>query len=723
MTDRADSAQRSEPAEHPAASTGEVSLPLLRIAPDSETVCGGNQAAAGLLNCDIRALVGRAWHDLLVLPPALSRVLADAILAGLPADLPPSLVALPGGREIAVACHLFPGREGERLLLVDELWREADAAAADTIAPGDTVAVLGAYHVALDAAGGVGRIDALLRDMHTGLMQIVRGGDLVASPSGRVIWMILRDTDLAAASDIGGALVSHLQPLLQGADGARLHLGLARAGGEESPLATLVAANNALLVGAFGDGTGAITLAGEGHLERLAAASIYRRGLFDSAQTMPRSNAEAPLEKAVKPPPPVTALETGIEGYVEDNMEGAIDQAVFLAGVDMPVAVIGPRGTGKLYVARIIHQRSGGGPDGLEVVNCRELRGRQSALRRISAALDGAAGRTVVFKSPHLLHPEVQRKLARQLSTRVVADSDPPRYLAAGHFVALFPDDLDRLVRREELDPSLASVFGGYPIRVPPLRDRGRAVLRWAHKILGQESARRDRPLRGFTPDAERALLQHDWPGNISELRQAISDALDHTDKDWVTPVDLGLFAGDPTAPHKPAPVAGESFLAAEEAEAAADAYTPTTVEQLSDALGEALLALLQLDTLKPLGVWLDDEVVLAACRRFRGNRSAVAGFLQTRNRNVARWLPKIEQREEERSGSLLWQEPRRLVQAWISEVPAGGEPPQQVAQDLLLAQVLRHCSALKVSARAGIMGVSTPTYQKRLQEIGDTRT
>lgn len=723
MTNRTDSAQITPSAEHLPLSAAELSMPALRIAPSSGTICGGNRAAADMIDCEIPALMGSPWEDVLALPGPLARVLADAIRAGFPADLPPSLVTLAGPREIAACCHLVAAPEGDCLLLVDQLWRDSDAAEVDTVAPGDTVAVLGVQHLGMDAIGGVAGIDALMRELRSGLMQIVRGGDLVAPPAGRAIRMILRDTDLAAASDIGGALVSHLQPLLRDTGGASLHLGLARAGGDQSPLATLVAANNALLVSSLIDGGGVISLAGERDLERLAAASVYRRGLFDRVQTMPATDRDTPVANAVKPPPPVTNLETGIDGYVEDNMEGAIDQAVFLAGVDMPVAVIGPRGTGKLYVARIIHQRSGGDAQGLEVVNCRELRGRQSALKRISTALDGAAGRTVVFKSPHLLHPEVQRKLARQLSTRVVADSDPPRYLPAGHFVALFPDDLDRLVRREELDPSLASVFGGYPIRVPPLRDRGRAVLRWAHKILGQESARRDRPLRGFTPDAERALLQHDWPGNISELRQAINDALDHTDKDWITPVDLGLFAGGEPGPAKAASAPGGAFLAVEEVEAAVDVYTPTSLEQLSDALGAALLALLQLDTLKPLGVWLDDEVVLAASKRFRGNRSAVAGFLQTRNRNVARWLPKIEQRAEERGSSLLWQEPARLVQAWISEVPGGGEPPQQVAQDLLLAQVLRHCGELKASARAAIMGVSTPTYQKRLQEIKDAET
>ena len=62
-----------------------------------------------------------------------------------------------------------------------------------------------------------------------------------------------------------------------------------------------------------------------------------------------------------------------IEGYVEDNMEGAVDQAAFLSQVDLPVAVIGARGTGKMYIARIVHTGVGGDPKNIEVVDCREF--------------------------------------------------------------------------------------------------------------------------------------------------------------------------------------------------------------------------------------------------------------------------------------------------------------------------------------------------------------
>ena len=68
--------------------------------------------------------------------------------------------------------------------------------------------------------------------------------------------------------------------------------------------------------------------------------------------------------------------------------------------------------------------------------------------------------------------------------------------------MALFPDRLSHLERFGGLEPALASAFAGFPIEVPPLKERRRAILRWAHKILAQEAASRDRRLRGFTPDA-----------------------------------------------------------------------------------------------------------------------------------------------------------------------------------------------------------------------------
>jgi DNA-binding NtrC family response regulator len=397
-------------------------------------------------------------------------------------------------------------------------------------------------------------------------------------------------------------------------------------------------------------------------------------------------------------------------------MEGAIDQAVFLSGVDMPIAVIGPRGTGKMYVANIIHRESGASPGALVKIDCREFRSRHEAINRITGELEQAQGKTLVFKSPHLMHPEAQSKLARQLSSRTLAGAGGPRYMPAARFVALFPDGLEHLIRHGGLQEKLASVFGGYPILVPPIKDRKQAVLRWAHKILEQEGIRRDRRVTGFTPDAEQAMLTHDWPGNISEMREAISGALDKTDKDWITPVDLSIYRGISPQGTPGLPYDRPFLDALQQDVQEQETYTPTALEGLGVALGQALNTLLELGTVKPLGAWLDDELVLAVCERYRGDMPGAATFLHTRPRNISRWMRKILSRDHERSSSMLWQEARKLVQQWVWESAPMETSPQLLLQDILMSHVLEQCATTSVADRARIMGVSMPTYQKRLK-------
>lgn len=411
-------------------------------------------------------------------------------------------------------------------------------------------------------------------------------------------------------------------------------------------------------------------------------------------------------------------MEKGIEGYVVDNMEGAIDQAVFLAGVDIPIAVIGARGTGKMYVAQVVQREYSGESGKLVRIECHTFRSRADAQNSISSELSKGEGKTLVFKSPHLLHLETQVKLAKQLSSRKISDASGTRYLPRMKFIGLFPEHLDVLVRRGELDERLASVFAGYPIEVPPLRLRGRAVLRWAHKVLEQEGARRDRRILGFTPDAEQAMLHHHWPGNISEMREVISAALDITDKEWVTPVDLGIFLGI-SADGASTPARDKPLLKKRnERPVVGDSYLPTPLEALRVALGQALATCLATENHRPLGVWLDDEIIFAASERFDHNDRHTAGLLGTRARNVGRWLPGLMSREPERSASLLWQEARQCVQRWIRETDDFEEPPQEMAQSLLLSLVTAQCEGVPVAERAAIMGISTPTYQKRLSRL-----
>lgn len=409
-------------------------------------------------------------------------------------------------------------------------------------------------------------------------------------------------------------------------------------------------------------------------------------------------------------------LDTGIVGYISDAMEGAVDQAIFLAGLDVPIAIVGPRGTGKMYVARTIGQTWGGEDNKLITLDCRELRNRRDADAAIHKALCQGENKTLVFKSPHLMNVDSQRRLAKQLSSRVLHNSNPPQYLPRAKYIALFPDDLCHLSQAGTLTEHLASVFAGYPIHVPPIKDRKQAVLRWGHKILAQECAQRGREVKGFTADAEAAMLQHDWPGNISEMRQRIGAALDNAEKSWVTPVDLGIYKRvDEQQPS--ATPATQGFLEISQMDTEDEDYQPSALEHLDTVLGEAVNHVVSLDLTLPLGTWLEDEIIVSACDRYRGENSRAARFLQTRSRNIGRWMEGISERENERLASTVWQEPRRKVQEWIRETAQPEKPPLDIARALLLLHLETQGGHLKTPVKATIMGVSAPTYLKRLSQ------
>lgn len=704
---------------------------------DSGAILQCNDAAGSLLGVEPLKLQGELWYSVIKCETGAGNVLSQALQAGVRISLPPFIFFRHDGSELAVAGLLLPRKpRGPVRLILWHLLDEAQLNLLNILGAADTVAVLGVDRLRYDEAWGSEDTARLMSSIRASLLEVVRSQDVVGMPVAAAIVIVLKDVDTGGAKDISRALLSHLNRIhaaaLGPASSARICIGLARHAQGDSVLSTLLSANNALDYAQNNSASRVpLHVASEDDRKLMAGRVLNVGGIFGDQPVLepPASGKteQVEVETTSEPVmPPVVPIEKDIEGYVVDNMEGAVDQAIFMAKLDIPVAIIGPAGTGKMYVARIVHEESGGAPDMLVAIDCREFRSRKAADTAIARELARGEGKTLVFKSPHLMNADAQLKLARQMTSRTRADVSPPQYLPRVKLVGLFPDTLEQLIRRNQLTEQLASAFAGYPIHVPPIKDRKQAVLRWAHKILLQEGVTRDRDMKGLTPDAERAMLLYDWPGNISEMRQCIYDALEKTDKDWLTPVDLGLFKGiDPDgAPHVPEP---EAFLSLAEREDAEDeGYVPSALEALDVALGEAVHNMLDLGLVKPLGAWMEDDLVMAALDRYRNDLRRTADFLQTKPRNISRWLPKIEQREEERSASALWQLPRRLLRDWVRESAQMEDSPLLTMQYKLMAHLNEQGGALSAAKRAKIMAVSTPTYLKRMRDAehsAQTRT
>ena len=121
-------------------------------------------------------------------------------------------------------------------------------------------------------------------------------------------------------------------------------------------------------------------------------------------------------------------------------------------------------------------------------------------------------------------------------------------------------------VARGELDPSLANLLQALVIAVPPLRDRPEDIEPLAIQSLLRISTSRGRTLC-FSPSAVHALVDHPWPGNVSELQHAVEYAASVCEHDVIEPQDLPGSVATCSAPRSDATAAVRAILAPESAD------------------------------------------------------------------------------------------------------------------------------------------------------------
>lgn len=180
-----------------------------------------------------------------------------------------------------------------------------------------------------------------------------------------------------------------------------------------------------------------------------------------------------------------------------------------------PVLILGEAGTGRSAAVRAICaqrvQRSAG-PDPAFVFDCGDLSEFQPA--DISSVLHPVA--TLYFKNLDRAALPVQESIQRLIEqqpadgARLMFTADPDLPLMAG---------------RGALQPDLYALLSASVIALPPLRERADdSILLAEHFVVSlAERVGCDHP--EFTTRALRAIRAYPWPGNVEELRAAVTGA------------------------------------------------------------------------------------------------------------------------------------------------------------------------------------------------------
>jgi two-component system nitrogen regulation response regulator NtrX len=215
-----------------------------------------------------------------------------------------------------------------------------------------------------------------------------------------------------------------------------------------------------------------------------------------------------------------------------ESAERVRREADAAASVEAPVLLCGEPGSGRETVARRIHAASRRADQPLVQIPGRALDAATGAAvlfgdRAHPGRLELARRGSVLLEDVDVLPEALQERLAGWLTGR----PDVRLLASAG------PEPTG-------LIPSLRKHLDVVRIQVPPLRDRREDVREIVHRFQRDLSREYGRPDKTFHPEAIGALVRHDWPGNLRELRNAVERIVLLAREDEVGLADLPAEVG-----------------------------------------------------------------------------------------------------------------------------------------------------------------------------------
>jgi DNA-binding NtrC family response regulator len=205
------------------------------------------------------------------------------------------------------------------------------------------------------------------------------------------------------------------------------------------------------------------------------------------------------------------------------------------------VLIHGESGTGKELIAAAVHQHSPRKDRPFVRLNCAalaesllesELFGHErgsftGAASRREGRFKQADGGTLFLDEVSEIPLAVQVKLLRFLQERQFERVGGNETLSVDvRIVAATNRDLKERVKEGRFREDLYYRLNVVQLDVPPLRARRSDIPMLAMHFLQRFARENERPIRGFTDDALRALLAYPWPGNVRELENAVERAV-----------------------------------------------------------------------------------------------------------------------------------------------------------------------------------------------------
>lgn len=256
-----------------------------------------------------------------------------------------------------------------------------------------------------------------------------------------------------------------------------------------------------------------------------------------------RALEKATLQKRVEQLEEQVGKRYGFDSILGDAtmIQDAINLAKRVAPTEATVLLLGETGTGKEVFAQAIHNGSKRAGKPFMALNCSafgkellesEIFGHKAgaftgALKDKKGLIEEASTGTLFLDEIGEMHIDLQSKLLRVLETSEfikVGDTKPTK--VSVRIVAATNRDLQQEVTNGRFREDLFYRLNVFTIALPALRDRKKDIPLLAQHFLNLFAQKTNQRMDGMSDEFLQRLQQHDWKGNIRELKNVIERAV-----------------------------------------------------------------------------------------------------------------------------------------------------------------------------------------------------